>query len=213
LKWEFSVRGLPAVDARTGSVVVADLSHGNGVFASLGMSLLWLRPGQKFRSRVWSVLDEGYADELMHDDEPNREQRIAASVLALAEGVRARTRDANDMLNSLDLHPTIPCKVQRKGWYRCDHPQWLVCSKLSAKLQGDKLRWRLGTETGETVLGWGVAPMAIGDGPASEIITCIEEAHFDPEKSLIVALAWDVCKEPGGDACLGDSTWRVVSIR
>jgi hypothetical protein len=212
LKWDFLVRGLPAVDLRTGSIVVADLSRSLSVVSTLGLSLVWLRPGQKLRFRVWSVLDKEVATGLMYDDDPDGAQRITASARVLAEGVRERTRDANEMLGSLDLRPIIPCQVQRMPEW-CAHPQRLVCSKLSAELQGDKLRWRLGTETNETILGWGVAPMKIGDGPPKDMIACIEEAHFDPERGLIVARAWDSCKERGGDACVGESTWRVISLR
>ncbi len=213
-KWDFLVRGLPAVDLRTGAIVVGDLSRSLGPANTLGLSLLWLRPGQKSRLRVWSVLDKFAASSLLYDDDPQpgAAQKIAARALALAEGVQERTRDANEMLGSLELRPTLPCAVQRRPEW-CAHPQRLACSQLSAELQGDQLRWRLGAETRETVLGWGVAPMQIGDGPPKEIITCIEEAHWDPETSLIVARVWDSCKERGGDVCVGESKWRVIPLR
>ncbi len=211
-KWDFSVHGLPAVDLRTGSIVVADLPRSLGVVGSLGLSLLWLQPGQKSRSRIWSVLDKSVATDIMYDDH-TQPDALAARARALADGVRERTRDANEMLASLELRPIVRCNVQRMTEW-CTHPQRLVCSKHSGELQGDKLHWHLGTETHEVVLGWGVAPMMIGgDGPAKEIITCIEEAYLDPEHNLIVARAWDSCKERAGDVCMGESKWRVITLR
>ena len=54
--------------------------------------------------------------------------------------------------------------------------------------------------------------MFIGDGPAKEIIVCVEEAYFEPQTNLIVARTWDSCKEPGSDACYGSSQWRVADL-
>jgi hypothetical protein len=93
------------------------------------------------------------------------------------------------------------------------HPQRLVCSELSAELRGDTLHWDLGAKKGATVLGWGVAPMEIGEGPPKEMLTCMDEAHLDRQTMQIVAQVTTYCKEPGGDACMMPSGWRVISLR
>ncbi len=95
----------------------------------------------------------------------------------------------------------------------CGHPQRLVCSELSGELRGDTLHWGEGGNQGEAVLGWGVAPMEIGDGPPKEMLTCIDEAHFDRQTMQIVAQVTTYCKEPGSDACMIASGWRVISLR
>jgi len=163
------------------------------------------------------VLDDTDASHVLYDidavDEP-------AETAKLAAGVRARVRAANQLLAATDLRPTTACDVRTSpandgdlGAFECAPSQQLTCGALVAERRGDVLSWRVGTETGATKLGWSIAPMSVGDGPPKEMVTCIEEAHFDPVAARIAARIEHACKGGGGDACVLPDEWRVAALR
>src|SRR5262249_36320647 len=141
-------------------------------------SIRWLRPGQKEPLRTLTVLDDRDASHVLYEvDAPDE----ATETAKLAKGVRARAREANDVLAASDLRPMVACTIQsNEGGAACSHPQRLTCGELGAELSGDALAWHVGGKAGTTKLGWSVAPMTIGDGPPKQMVTCLKEAHFDP---------------------------------
>jgi hypothetical protein len=207
LAWDFEVHGLPATDPSAGAIVVADVSHGR-VASSLALSLRWLRPGEEpFRSLT--VLDDSDASYVLYEADSPEE-----AAEAVAEGVRAQTREANRILGAIELAPTLTCDVERnEGGFGCEHPQRIRCGALALELDGDVLAWRMGRESGTTKLGWEIAPMVIGDGPPKEIVTCVEEGHFDPLAMRLAARIEHHCKGGGGDACFLADEWRAVAVR
>ncbi len=102
LNWDFLVRGLPATDLRTGSIVVADLFRGF-IASSLGLSLLWLKAGEMLPVRTLSVLDQNVASTILYEKDDD-----AKEVAALAESARTRTREANEILGAIELRPPYP---------------------------------------------------------------------------------------------------------
>lgn len=216
LAWDFDIRGLPAADPRTGAIVVADLSHGR-IASSLALSIRWLEVGSTREPRTLTVLDDRDASRVLYETDASEEP---ARTVELAAGVRARTKDANRVLSSAGLRPTTPCRVRplgsdprEVGAFGCAPAQELSCGVLAAELHGDALSWQVGTERGTQQLDWKIPPMEIGDGPPKEMVTCIEEAHFDPASAHLAARIEHSCKGGGGDACLLPDEWRVVALR
>lgn len=205
LEWDFQVRGLPAIDLRTGSIIIADLSHGT-LASSLGLSLHWMLPDETRPYRTWWLLDEHVASTILYERDGDQKQTAALAVKA-----REQTRDANETLRALALRPTIQCNVQRiEEW--CAHPQSLTCGDLSGQLRDSTLNWRLGTESHETTREWGTKFIEFGDS-YKQALTCIDQAYFDRETSLIVVQTTSFCKERGGDACILSNGWRTVTLR
>jgi hypothetical protein len=210
LQWDFDTRGLPAVDASTGTLVVADVSHGN-IASYLSLSLRWLRSDQKEPLRNLTILDAGESSHVLYDidekDEPGETKK-------LAEAVSARTEEANRILSTMRLSPMVGCTIQSPdAGYACAHPQRLTCGSVTLELRNDRLSWRNGTQGGMTHLHWRIAPMQIGDGPPKEMVTCIHEAHLDTSGMRLAARIEQSCKGGGGDACFLPDEWRAVVIR
>jgi hypothetical protein len=208
--WDFDVHGLPAADTKTDAIVVADISHGH-IASSLSMSLRWLKPGHKEPLRTMTLLGQSEASHVLYEVDDVTGPREMAK---LAERVRAQTREANRVLGATSLRAIVACTLQSpKGNVGCVHPQAVTCGALVAELRDDTLTWRMNTQSGSKKLGWRVAPMQIGEGAKREMITCVQEAHFDPVSMGLVTFVETSCRGGGSDACYFPEEWRGVALK
>lgn len=203
LEWDFDVKGLPAIEDQTKTVVIADLSHGH-IASSLSLTLRWLRSGKTDAVRTVPLLEPSEASRVLYDlDGPVAE----AETKKLLERVRTRTMQANGVLSKTTLRSMKECRPE-KYQGACTHPQRVDCDGQEVVLEGDELSYD-GTKTG---LGWGVGPMPIGNGP-KVMLTCIQAAYFDRATRSFAAQIEHACEGGGSDACFLQSQWRVATLR
>ncbi len=224
--WRFETPKLPALDAKTGEVVVPDRGDDRYAFAA-GLELAWLTPGSKKSARTITVLAQSEYRAVFHEAPPDEAEARAA---ALAAKVRARSEQASAELGSADLRALTACAVTdappQKGEkpepasVQCGRPQAVECGKAAGRYAGGALEWKSGDRSSTVKPGWGrpaipasrVATMTRGRAVAMEVGECLSEAHFDEAARVLLVRVQYACKATAGDWCSYPPAWRAVHI-
>ncbi|MBL8606308.1 MAG: hypothetical protein JNL38_03265 [Myxococcales bacterium] len=224
--WKFETPKLPALDAKTGEVVVPDRGDDRYAFAA-GLELSWLAPGSKKSARTITVLAQSEYRAVFHEAPAEETDGRAA---ALAATVRARAARASAELGGVDLRALTACAVTdappRKGEkpepasVHCGRPQAIDCGKAAGRYAGGTLEWRSGDRSSLVKPGWErpaipasrVASMTRGRAVAMEMGECLSEAHFDEASRVLVTRVQYACKATAGDWCSYPPAWRAVKL-
>ena len=194
--WDFKTPTLPAIDTKSGEVVLADRLE-EGVMTVPALDLVWTAPSSQM-SRRFHVLarDEAYRQ---FDLEPQEKEPAA-----LAAKVRERVASGNKQLAAAKLRSLRQCA--REGGSPCGAKTTLKCAALTVEYFGDELR--IAGQSESTKASWNPNP-----GPPENREACVLEAYFDPPTRTLVALAYTVCTVNPSDACAESATWQTLVLR
>jgi hypothetical protein len=195
--WSLDVSGLPAIDATTHEVLIADRLE-EGVMSTPALELRWLSPSAEEPRRTFSLVSRGefFAVHSLGDD------RRADATSRLAPIVRARADQANLLLRGAKLSGLARCTMQPPS-APCGSPATLQCGALTADFRANKLSWKHEGRDHATM------PMSEREG----IVRCLREAWSDSENTVLAVLVDSFCKEEPGDACGPPPKWRVIGLR
>lgn len=195
--WSFDVTGLPAIDATTREVLIADRLE-EGVMWTPALELRWFSPSAEEPRRTFSLVSRGefFAVHSLPDE------RQADATRRFAPIARARANEANLLLRSAKLSGLVLCTRQPSS-APCNAPVTLQCGSLEADFRANELSWKHDGRDHATL------PMPEQEG----IVRCLREAWSDSESTVLAVLVDSLLKDEPGDAGAPPPKWRVLGLR